>query len=508
MVSETNIPHFTLFPLMAQGHIIPMMDIARLLSQHGVKVTIFTTPKNASRFTSVISRAVSSGLQIQLLLLQFPSKEVGLPEGCENFDMVPSTNMMLNLFNGITLLQKQAEELFATLTPKPSCIISDFCIPWTSEISQKYNIPRISFHGFCCFCLHCTDVVRSSKIDETITSDSEYFTIPGLPDQIQVTKLQLPGNMSVSDEDKMQEFREKMIDAETKAYGVIINTFEELEQAYVNDYKKERNDKVWCIGPVSLSNKDELDKAQRGNKASINQHHCLNWLDLQQPKSVVYVCLGSLCNLIPSQLMELALALESTQRPFIWVIREGSILKELEKLISEEGFEERIEGRGLIIRGWAPQLLILSHHAIGGFLTHCGWNSTLEGISVGVPMITWPLFADQFMNEKLVVQVLKIGVSLGVETPMKWGEEEKNGVSLKKNDIEKAICMVMDEGEESEERRERAKKLSEMAKKAVEKGGSSNLNMILLIQEIMKLQESKEDDINFTPKEIQVTCCN
>ncbi|KAE9585428.1 hypothetical protein Lal_00018255 [Lupinus albus] len=507
MVSETNIPHFILFPLMAQGHIIPMMDIARLLSQREVKVTIFTTPKNASRFTSVISRAVSSGLQIQLLLLQFPSQEVGLPEGCENLDMVPSTNMMTNLFNGITLLQNQAEELFATLTPKPSCIVSDFCIPWTSEISQKYNIPRISFHGFCCFSLHCTHVVRSSKIDETITSDSEYFTIPGLPDQIQVTKLQLPGNISAS-LNKMEDFREKMSDAETKSYGVIINTFEELEQAYVNEYKKVKNDKVWCIGPVSLCNKDELDKAQRGKKASISQHNCLKWLDLQQPKSVVYVCLGSMCNLIPSQLMELALALESTQRPFIWVIREGSMFKELEKLISEEGFEERIEGRGLIIKGWAPQLIILSHHAIGGFLTHCGWNSTLEGISSGVPMITWPLFGDQFMNEKLVVQVLKIGVSLGLKTPIKFGEEEKNGVSLKKDDIEKAICMVMDEGGESEERRKRAIKLSEMAKKAVEKGGSSDLNMTLLIQEIMHLQASKEEDINFTPKEIQVTCCN
>ncbi|GAU13644.1 hypothetical protein TSUD_347480 [Trifolium subterraneum] len=418
-VNISDVPHFVLFPFIAQGHIIPMIDIAKLLAQHGVLVTIFTTPKNASRFSSVLSRAVSSGLQIKLVTLNFPSKQVGLPEGCENIDMV-----------------------------------------------------------------------QTSKILETVNSESEYFTIPGIPDKIQVTKEQIPGTLK----DEMKEFGEKMDEAEMKSYGVIINTFEELEKAYVKDYKKERNDKVWCVGPVSLCNKDGLDKAQRGNMASISEHLCLKWLDLHQPKSVVYACLGSLCNLIPSQLMELALALEASKRPFIWVIREGNKSEELEKWISEEKFEERNKGRGLIIRGWAPQVLILSHPSIGGFLTHCGWNSTLEGISAGVPMITWPLFADQFLNEKLVTQVLRIGVSLGVKFPMKWGEEDKLGVLVKKEGIKEAICMVMDEGEESNERRERASKLSEMANRAVEKGGSSYLNMNLLVQDIMQQQSSSKDE--------------
>ncbi|KAJ1418917.1 UDP-glycosyltransferase family, conserved site [Sesbania bispinosa] len=500
MVFQANHPHFILFPFIAQGHLIPMMDIAKLLAQRGVIVTIFTTPKNASRFTSVLSRAVSSGLQIRLEQLNFPSKEAGLPEGCENFDMVTSKDMMCNLFRGISMLQEQAEELFASLTPKPSCIISDFCIPWTAQIAEKYQIPRISFHGFSCFCLHCLLKIQTSKVTESITSDSEYFTVPDIPDQIQVTKEQIPVAL-----DELKDFGEQMIYAETMSYGVIINTFEELEKAYVKDYKKERNDKVWCIGPVSLCNKDGLDKAQRGNKASINEHHCLKWLDLQEHKSVVYVCLGSLCNLIPSQLMELALALEATEKPFIWVIREGNKFEELGKWISEEGFEERNKGRGLIIRGWAPQVLILSHPSIGGFLTHCGWNSTLEGVTAGVPMVTWPLFADQFLNEKLVTQVLRIGVSLGVEVPLIFGEEEKRGVLVKKEDIKKAICMVMDDGEESRERRERVSELSEMAKMAVEKGGSSHSNMTLLIQDIMQ-QSKREEDIQLKLEEIAITC--
>ncbi|KAK7396606.1 hypothetical protein VNO78_17732 [Psophocarpus tetragonolobus] len=505
MVSQINNLHFVLFPLVAQGHIIPMMDIARLLAQCGVIVTIFTTPKNASRFNSVLSRAVSSGLQIRLAQLHFPSKEAGLPEGCENFDMLTSSDMMYKIFHAINLLQNQAEELFQALTPKPSCIISDFCIPWTAQIAEKYHIPRISFHGFSCFCLHCLHMIHTSNVCESITSESEYFTIPGLPDQIKVTKQQIPLMISKPGDKEMNDFGEQIRDAEMKSYGVIINTFEELEKAYVRDYKKVRNDKAWCIGPVSLCNKDDLDKAQRGNRASINEHQCLKWLDLQQRNSVVYVCFGSLCNLIPSQLLELAMALEDTKRPFVWVIREGGKLQELEKWISEEGFEERTKGRGLIIRGWAPQVLILSHPSIGGFLTHCGWNSTLEGISSGVPMVTWPRFADQFLNEKLVTQVLKIGVSVGVEVPVNWGEEEKIGVLVKREDIKRAICMVMDDvAEESKERRVRASQLCEMAKRAVEKGGSSHLDMTFLIQDIMQQSISKE--VKLMPEESQFTC--
>ncbi|CAJ1891026.1 unnamed protein product [Sphenostylis stenocarpa] len=482
MVLQTENPHLVLFPLMAQGHIIPMMDIARILAQRGAIVTIFTTPKNASRFNSVISRAVSSGLKIRLVQLRFPSKEAGLPEGSENLDMVTSKEMS-KFFLVIHMFQKPAEELFEALTPKPSCIISDFCLPWTAQLAEKYHIPRISFHGFSCFCLHCRYMIETSKVCESITSESKYFTIPGIPDKIQVTKEQLPGSIT----DNLEDFKVVMRAAEMKSYGFIINTFEELEKEYVRDYKKARNNKVWCIGPVSLCNKDALDKAQRGNQASINEHLCLKWLDLQQPKSVVYVCFGSICNLISSQLVELALALEDTKRPFLWAIREGGQFQELEKWICEEGFEERMKGRSLIIRGWAPQVIILSHPSIGGFFTHCGWNSTLEGISAGLPLVTWPLFGDQFLNEKLVTQVLKIGVSVGVEVPVQWGDEERRGVLVKKDDIKRAIWMVMDDdGEEGKERRERVSKLSEMAKIAVEEGGSSHLDITLLIQDIMQ----------------------
>ncbi|KAK7267810.1 hypothetical protein RIF29_20489 [Crotalaria pallida] len=486
MASQASQLHFVLFPLNAQGHMIPMMDIAKVLAQHGVVVTIVTTPHNAARFTQIFTRSIESGCQIRLVEIQFPFKEAGLPDGCENLDMLPSLGTALTFFNAASSLQKPVEKLFEELTPPPSCIISDMTLPYTANISTKFNIPRISFLGQSCFSLLCLHNLGVYKVMQGITSENEYFVLPGIPDKIEMTKAQIPGPVMMNE--NWREFYAKTGAAESASYGVVMNSFEELEPAYARDYKKAKNGKVWCIGPVSLSNKDQLDKAERGNKSSIDEHYCIKWLDLQDHGAVIYVCLGSICNLTTSQLIELGLGLEASGRPFIWVIREGKHLEALENWIKEDGFEERNKGRSLVIRGWAPQVLILSHPAIGGFLTHCGWNSTLEAICAGVSMITWPLFGDQFFNEKLIVQILRVGVSVGVETPLKWGEEDKIGALVKKEDVERAIHKLMDETSESEERRKRVKELAEVAKRAVEVGGTSHSNVTLLIQDIMQQQ--------------------
>ncbi|OAY60545.1 UDP-glycosyltransferase 73C11 [Manihot esculenta] len=479
MPSQTQQLHFVLFPLMAQGHMIPMIDIARLLAQHGVMISIVTTPLNAARFKTVLARAVKSGLKIQVFELQFPSEIAGLPEGCENFDMLPSLEMGKQMFTAIIELEKQADKLLEELIPQPSCIISDMCFPWTVRVASKWKVPRISFIGFSCFCMLCCHNTRVSKVLENITSESEYFAVPGLPDSIKFTKAQMASLV------KSDEFVNRMIAAEKDSYGIIINTFEELEAPFFQQYKKAgQYNRIWCVGPVSQCNKDTLDKAERGNETCIKGHECLRWLDSWQTGSVVYACLGSLPNIPTSQLIELGLGLEASNRPFIWVVRGGERSKEIEKWISETGFEERTKGRGLVICGWAPQVMILSHPAVGGFLTHCGWNSTLEAISNGVPLITWPLFADQFSNEKLAVQVLKIGVRVGVEVPERGVEEGQNGVLVKREDVKRAVDDLMKEGEESEERRRRVKELALMAKKATEKGGSSSLNIRLLIQDV------------------------
>ncbi|KAE8717022.1 UDP-glycosyltransferase 73C3 [Hibiscus syriacus] len=208
----------------------------------------------------------------------------------------------------------------------------------------------------------------------TVASDSEYFPVPGLTIQVEFTKVQLPFH---SDDESWNEIIESVKEEKQASYGFVINTFEELEYAFVEEYRKVT--KAWYIGPVSFCNKDELDKAEICNKASINEQQCLKWLDSQESNSVIYACLGSVSTLRCPELIELGL--EASNKPFIWVLRgNNTTWNEVEKWLAEDEFEERTKGIGLVVKGWAPQVLILSHQAVGGFLTHCGWNSTIEGI--------------------------------------------------------------------------------------------------------------------------------
>ncbi|KAL4606012.1 hypothetical protein ACB092_09G071400 [Castanea dentata] len=435
MASQSQICqlHFLFIPLISQSHLIPFTEMAKLFAHHGVKVTIVLTPLNAARFNTILEQAKASNLNIEFVSLRFPGQEAGLPEGCENLDALPSS--------------------------LPNCIISDICLPWTTEIGLKFKIPRLVFHTTSCFCLLCSHNISCSKVLGGVTSESQIFLVPNMPDRIEFTKAQLPEATRKSS-DEFTNFVNQFKEAELSAQGIVVSTFEELEPRYVEEYQKVVKN-IWCIGPLSLCNKAISDKFERGNETSIDECNCLRWLDSMKPNSVIYVCFGSLCEMLASQLVELALGLESSNFPFIW----------------------KTKGRGLIIRGWAPQVQILSHLAIGGFLTHCCWNSTLEGVSAGVPMITWPMFAEQLYNEKLLVQVLRIGVRVGAKASVGFGEE-KDKVLVRSEDVKKAIEQLMGKGEEAEEKRERARKLGGIAKKSVEEGGSSYLNVKLLFQHI------------------------
>ncbi|XP_048127637.1 UDP-glycosyltransferase 73C1-like isoform X1 [Rhodamnia argentea] len=375
MDSQYQELHFVLLPHLASGHMIPMMDMARLLARRGLTVTVVTTPINSARFVPVFDRAARSGLRIELLQVPFPSAEAGLPEGCESMDSLPSRGMLKNLLLGISMLRQPVERLLHRLQLRPSCIIADKIVMWADQTAREFGIPRIVFDGSSCFSLVCTHNIVESKVFDTVP-ESEPFVVPGLPDRIELTRAQLPGAVNIVPSD-IKDMRNEIRAKELAAYGVVVNTFEELEPAYIRECRRVRG-KVWCIGPVSLCNEDNLDKAERGNKSLVNDDHCLKWLDLWGPSSVIYACLGSLNRLTAPQLIELGLGLEACGRPFIWVVRGGNESRFVD-WISESGFEERIEGRGILIRGWAPQVLILSHPAVGGFLTHCGWNSTLEG---------------------------------------------------------------------------------------------------------------------------------
>ncbi|KAL2335148.1 hypothetical protein Fmac_016361 [Flemingia macrophylla] len=482
-------------PFMAPGHMFPLVDTAKLMARHNVKVTIVTTPLNAPKFSATIHREIQSGSPIQIQLLTFPNAEAGIPEGCESIDSLPSMDLRDNFVIALSMLQIQLEELIQKLTPFPCCIISDKYLPCVADVAIKFNIPRIVFDGTNCLNLLCNHNLHAFNVYETVSDDSDKFILPGLPHRFEMRKSQLPHVIKPGPNQKVNALRERVKVAEAEAYGIVVNSFEELEAEYVKEYQRVTGRRVWCVGPVSLSNEDHLDKAERGSsnkgtKVGGDQVDYVKWLDSWPQSSVIYVCLGSLNRVAPKQLMEIGLGLEATKRPFIWVLRGAYRSDEMERWLFEEKFEERVKGRGILARGWVPQMLILSHEAIGAFFTHCGWNSTLEAICAGVPLVTFPIFHDQFYNEKFVVQVAEIGVSVGAETAVHLGEEDKFGevVRVNRENVKEAIEKVLGEGEEKEKRRERARKYADMAKKSMEKGGSSYCNMSKLIDDISQVQ--------------------
>lgn len=461
---------------MAHGHMIPILDMAKLFSSRGVKATIITTPVHAPMFIQA-----SLGNEIEIEVIKFPSLEAGFPEGCESLDQVLDLDdghlQLSNFFKATIMLQESLEHLLEKF--RPNCLVADMFFPWATDIAAKFDIPRLIFHGTSCFALCSSENMRSYKPFKNVYSDFEPFLIPDLPHQIKLIKTQVPEYDLDEIENDFTKFTDLIRESEKKSYGVIVNSFYDLEPDYVEYYRKNLGRKSWHIGPLLLCNRAAEEKAQRGKKPSIDKHDCLKWLNSKPPKSVIYLCFGSMCNISSSQLHEIAKGLEGSGQQFIWVIRKSEERTNQELL--PEGFEERMKKkRGLIIRGWAPHMLILEHKAIGAFVTHCGWNSILEGISVGgVPMVTWPMFAEQFLNEKLVTEVLRIGVSVGAK---KWSIVVSDDV--KSEAIEKAIRDVMI-GEEVVEMRNRAMALKEKARKAVEEeGGSSYYDLCALIQEL------------------------
>ncbi|KAL8554560.1 hypothetical protein ACS0TY_002666 [Phlomoides rotata] len=465
--------HIVLFPVVAYGHVIPMIDMAKLFaSRPGVKATIIATPA----FVEPIRKAQESGHNIGLSITQFPPQGSSLPNHIVSLDQMTAPDLF---FRALELLQQPVETILQEL--QPNCLISDVFLPWTSDSAAKFGIPRLVFHGTSYFARCGTEQMETHKPFKYVSSDFEPFVVPNLPHPLTFVRTQVPEAELLEDEDDGNEFvklRQKIRESDKTSYGEVINSFYELESDYADHFKNVLGRRAWHIGPLPLCNNEAQDKfSQRGKESVIDQHECLAWLDSKsRPDSVVYVCFGSTAKFTPAQLHETAIGLEASGQDFIWVVgRSGKNHDENEDWLSR-GFEEKIKGRGLIIRGWAPQVAILDHPAVGAFVTHCGWNSILEGICVGVPMLTWPVFAEQFYNEKLVTEVLGTGVSVGNK---KWQIGASEGVGSEA--VSKAVGRIM-VGEGAAEMRSRAKYYKEMARKAIKEGGSSYTSMNILIE--------------------------
>ena len=232
--------------------------------------------------------------------------------------------------------------------------------------------------------------------------------------------------------------------------GILLNTCEELESRFIEYIGNEIEKPVWAEGPLlpSSSFSDQSgssttvthDSAIRNTrKSSIHEDQCLEWLNCKPPARVLYDSFSSEVGPSDEELRELALGLEAAQKPFIWVLQnhhppphdQGSKEGERGEYLLPEGFEDRIEGLGLIIRGWAPQLLILSHPSTGGFLSHCGWNSAVESIGHGVPILAWPIRGDQHYNAKLLVNDLQIAPLIQKPTQDGLVYREEIGIGVK-----------------------------------------------------------------------------
>ena len=473
--------HFVLVPLMTPGHSIPMLDLARLLAERGVLVTFVTTQLNLSRIHSVVNRMKDEGLPIRFLCLDFPCKEAGLPEGCETIDLLPSMSSLRDFFVAVELLQEPLRLHLRRTTPRPSCMISDFFHPWTCDVARDLGVPRFHFYSMPCFTLLCEHNLYHKKRPEDGERDPDWDStvVPGLPFHFEVSRSQAPGFFPRPEFAWMADMA---LAAESACHGVVVNTFEELEPQFIDLYERSLGKKIWTVGPLSLSNKETTDQAERGDKSKIDAQKCTDWLDCKEPRSVVYVSFGTLVGSSLARHKEIGLGLEATGRQFIWVIRDSGNRGELEEWLAQ-GFEERTRDRGLIIRRWAPQMTILSHPSVGGFLTHCGWNSSLEGITAGVPLLTWPGFADQFFNESLLVDGLGVAVSSGVKLPFLMTMETDEDY-LNREDVRNKIEMMMNGGEEGEERRRRVAHLGKLARKAMDVGGSSHCSLSQLIEDV------------------------
>ncbi|KAI3413106.1 Glycosyltransferase [Psidium guajava] len=487
MENESDRLRIFLLPLMAQGHMIPMMDIAKAFAARGAKVTVITTPLYATLFSKQIERISQLGLAIDIRTVKFPSSEVGLPEGWENPEAIirsqNPTELLGKFWKAVSLLREPMSRILEE--HRPDCIAADLFFPWAADVAARLEIPRLVFGGMGFFGMCAAGVMGLYRPQERVSSDSETFLVPHLPGEIKLTRTQLPEFLIQEVETDLSKLIREAVESEPKNYGNIFNSFYELEKDYADYYRNVLGRKAWLIGPVSLRNRDTVDKALRGKEASISTHECLRWLDSKKPDSVVHLCLGSMTILSSRQLAEIAKGLEASEQYFICTVRKD---EDEEKDWLPEDFEERMDGKGLIIRGWAPQVLILDHESVGGFVTHCGWNSVLEGVCAGVPMVTWPMFAEQFYNEKLVTQVLGIGIGVGSE---QFAECGIGADVVSRDDLEKAVRRVM-VGEEAEEMRRRVKVLGEMARKAIEEGGSSDSDLTSLIEELKQHKAARE----------------
>ncbi|XP_047333499.1 anthocyanidin 3-O-glucosyltransferase UFGT-like [Impatiens glandulifera] len=427
-------------------HAAPLLSLVRRLAEAAPNVTfsfLSTATSNATIFSGSKSEPnnrikpfdVSDGVPKDYVFSGFRQ------EGINLFLSAASTSFS----EAITAAEKETGI-------KVSCLITDAFLWFSADLAAEIGVPWVPYWtaAACALSTHFrTDLIRERIGKEVGNVEEPLKFIPGMS-KVKIDDLQ-EGILSGDLTSPFAELLRKMGLKLPKAAAVVVNSFEELEPDVTLDLKSNLK-KFLCVGPANLIQPIANLSDESG---------CLQWLDGFGPESVSYVAFGSVAMLSPEEILALAEALEETQFPFLWSIKDEA------KRLLPNGFLERTKGKGKLV-AWAPQVQVLNHASVGAFLTHCGWNSISEGIVGGVPLICRPFFGDQNLNSRMVESVWEIGLKIPT------GKITKGGAVA-------ALKRVLS-SEDGVQMRENARRLREEAIKAVEPDGSSIANFKSLVE--------------------------
>ncbi|XP_027100473.1 UDP-glycosyltransferase 91D1-like [Coffea arabica] len=402
MAGKSGSLHVVMFPWLAFGHFIPFLDLSKFIAQRGHKVSFISTPKNVDRLPKIPLEFASS---ITYVKIPLPRVD-GLPENVE------ATVDLGGL--DVAVLKKAYDGLEPELTrflesSAPDWIIYDFAPYWLPPIAAKLNISKSWFSIYSAFSMAFLappfEVLIAGTDPRTKVED---FTVPPkwIPFESKVA-------FKLHESRWMLESRNLDGSGVSDLYrlGSVVKGADVILMRYCREFEGQWLKLVEDLHPRPFIPVGLMPPPVEKNSLENNESWTAikDWLDGQGKGSVVYVALGSEVSLNQLQLSELALGLELSGVPFFWALRNPSGLP--------GGFEDRVKGRGIVWKNWAPQLNILSHDSVGGFLTHCGWGSSIEGLMFGHPLIMLPFVIDT----GLIARVL---------------EENQVGIEIPRNDVD------------------------------------------------------------------------
>ncbi|GLJ08472.1 hypothetical protein SUGI_0089370 [Cryptomeria japonica] len=443
--------HAVMVPFPVQGTINPLINLAHLLSSRGVFITFVNTEWSHK----CMAKAAHNDDELSTSTFKFLTIPDGLPP--DHGRLSNSAEYATAVQNLGPVLEYHLLRSLSDETPPYTCIITETFMSCTYEVANKMGLPRVIFWTMCAASsiAQCNANLLLSnghipvKVEESKRADKVITCLPGnLPPLLPTDLLSFYRATDTSDVLFQHCLRESQF--QSKGDYVLVNTFDELEAPDTVSALSCNGCPALAVGPVFLPNFLEGRDINRWASLLEQDESCLKWLDAHHPTSVIYVSFGSIAVKSNEQLEELARGLEKSEHPFLWVLRmdiAGGTPATL-----PEGFEERTKDRGLIVK-WAPQVRVLSHPSVGGFLTHCGWNSCLESMSMGIPMLGWPYFCDQFLDCRFCKDVWKIGIDLE-------GVDVDENVVVTREEIEKGVRRLM-EGPKAWELRKRGMELKE-----------------------------------------------